>query len=133
MLHWSRRKLKPTARALLALIAALWLVAWAAPCVMAQTQPMMNHASVHCPMHDGVVNLDADDCGPVTAVSCQLPDLQSPLAAAGFGDMTVAPALLTVLPMAIAIPADTAPRRHDFFLPDIPAPPLHIRYLTLLI
>jgi len=33
----------------------------------------------------------------------------------------------------IAIPADTAPRRHDFFLPDIPAPPLHIRYLTLLI
>ena len=132
MLHWSRRKLKPTARALLALIAALWLVAWAAPCVMAQTQPMMNHASVHCPMHDGVVNLDADDCGPVTAVSCQLPDLQSPLAAA-LGDMTVTPVLLTVLPIAIVLPDNRVPLRHDFFTPDFPAPPLHIQHLTLIL
>lgn len=131
MLRWFRRKLKPIARTLLATLAALWLVAGAVPCVMAQAQ-QMDHASIHYPMHDGVVNLDADECGPVTAVSCQLPDIQSPLAAA-LGDMAVTPALLTVLPIAIVIPADTAPPRHDFFSPDIPAPPLHIQYLTLLI
>jgi len=131
MLHWSRRKLKPTARALLASIAALWLVAWAAPCVMAQPQPM-NHASVHCPMHDGVMNMDAGDCGPVTAVSCQLPDLQSPLAAA-LGDLTVTPVLLTVLPVVVALPDNSITPRHDFFSPDIPAPPLHIQHLTLIL
>ena len=131
MMHWFRRKLKPIARGLLSTLAALWLIAGAAPCVMAQTQPM-NHASVHCPMHDGGMNLDADDCGPVTAVSCQMPDLQSPLAAA-LGDMAVTPVLLTVLPVHIALPDDRVFLRHDFFAPDIPAPPLHIQHLTLIL
>ena len=135
MMCWFRRKLKPIARGLVATLASLWLVAGAAPCVMAQAHHM-DHASIHLPMHDGVgvVHTDVDDCGPVTAVSCQLPDLQSPLATA-LGDLIVPPAVLTVLPpaMTIAIPADTAPPRHDFFSPDIPAPPLRIQYLTLLI
>lgn len=133
MRHWFNRNLKPIARALLATLASLWLVAWTAPCVMAQTH-QMGHASPPCPMqHAGIYN-NADDCGPVTAVSCQLPDIQAPLAAAP-GDLTMTPALLTILPVAmtVKIPADTAPARHDFFSPDIPAPPLHIRYLTLLI
>src|SRR3972149_5338833 len=77
MMRWFHRKLKPIARTLLASLAALWLIAGIAPCVMAQPQPM-NHTSVHCPMHDGGLNMDADDCGPGTAVSCQLPDLWSP-------------------------------------------------------
>lgn len=131
MLRWFHKKLKPIARGLLATIASLWLVAGAAPCVMAQSQPM-NHGSVHCPMHDGVVNMDADECGPAMAVSCQLPDLQSPLAVA-LGDLAVTPALLTVLPVVVAVPDNSIPLRHDFFRPDIPAPPLHIQYLTLLI
>ena len=131
MMHWFRRKLKPIARTLLASLAALWLVAGAAPCVMAQSQPM-NHGSVHCPMHDGGMNLDADNCGPVTAVSCQLPDVQSPLAAA-LGDMAVTPVLLTVLPVAVTLPVNSISPRHDFFTPDIPAPPLHIQHLTLIL
>jgi hypothetical protein len=116
---------------LLAVAASLWLVASAAPCVMAQSQPM-NHASVHCPMHDSVMNMDVDNCGPVTAVSCQLPDLQSPLATA-LGDLAITPVLLTVLPVVVAVPDNSIPLRQDFFTPDIPAPPLHIRHLTLLI
>jgi hypothetical protein len=44
---------------------------------LAQSQPM-NHATTVLSMHDGGMNLDTNDCGPVTAVSCQLPDLQSP-------------------------------------------------------
>ena len=131
MMHWFRRKLKPIARTLLASLAALWLVAGAAPCVMAQSHHM-NHASVHCPMHDGGMNLDADHCGPVTAVSCQLPDLQSPLAAA-LGDMAVTPVLLTVLPVIVALPDNSISPRHDYFTPDIPAPPLHIQHLTLIL
>ena len=131
MMRWFHRKLKPIARTLLASLAALWLIAGIAPCVMAQPQPM-NHTSVHCPMHDGGLNMDADDCGPVTAVSCQLPDLQSPLAAA-LGDLAVTPVLLTVLPVVVAIPDNSIPLRHDFFRPDIPAPPLHIQHLTLIL
>ena len=131
MMHWFRRKLKPIARTLLATLASLWLVAGAAPCVMAQSHPM-NHASVHCPMHDADMNLDADHCGPVTAVSCQLPDLQSPLAAA-LGDLTVTPVLLTVLPVVVAVPDNSISLRQDFFTPDIPAPPLHIQHLTLIL
>ncbi len=131
MMHWFRRKLKPIAHTLLATLASLWLVAGAAPCVMAQSQPM-NHASVHCPMHDGGMSLDANNCDPVMAVSCQLPDLQSPLAAA-LGDLTVTPALLTVLPVVVALPENSIIPRHDFFAPDIPAPPLHIQHLTLIL
>jgi len=131
MMHWFRRKLKPIARALVATLASLWLVAATAPCVMAQSQPM-NHASVHCPMHDGSMNMDINDCGPVTAVSCKLPDLQSPLAAA-LGDLTMTPALLTVLPVVVAVPDNSIPLRKDFFTPDIPAPPLHIQNLTLIL
>lgn len=131
MLRWFHKKLKPIARVVLSTLAALWLVAGAAPCVMAQPQPM-DHVSTHCPMHDGIVNMDASDCGPVTTVSCQLPDFQSPLSAA-LGDLAVTPALLTVMPVVVAVPDNNMPLRHDFFTPDIPAPPLHIRYLTLLI
>lgn len=130
-MRWFYKNRKSVARGLLAVAASLWLVAAAAPCVMAQSHPM-NHASVHCPMHDGGMNLDADHCGPVTAVSCQLPDLQSPLAAA-LGDLAVTPALLTVLPVAVALPDNSIPPRHDFFTPDIPAPPLHIQHLTLIL
>jgi hypothetical protein len=125
MMHWFRRKLKPIARGLLATVASLWLVAGAAPCVMAQSQPM-NH------IHDAGMNLDADDCGPVTALSCQLPDINSP-ATVAFGDMAVTPVLLTVLPVAIALPDNRVPPRHDFFTPDFPAPPLHIQHLTLIL
>jgi hypothetical protein len=131
MLRWFHKKLKPIARGLLSTLGALWLIAGIAPCVMAQPQPM-NHVSVHCPMHHGVVNMDADNCGPAMAVSCQLPDLQSPLTAA-LGDLAVTPALLTVLPVVVAVPDNSIPLRHDFFAPDIPAPPLHIQHLTLIL
>jgi hypothetical protein len=131
MMRWFHKKLKPIARGLLSTLVALWLVAGIAPCVMAQSQPM-NHGSVQCPMHNGVMNMDADNCGPVTAVSCQLPDLQSPLAAA-LSDMAVTPALLTVLPVVVALPDNSITPRHDFFSPDIPAPPLHIQHLTLIL
>lgn len=131
MMRWFHKKLKLIARGLLSTLAALWLVAGIAPCVMAQPQPM-EHGSVHCPKHGGSMNMDANNCDPVTAVSCQLPDLQSPLAAA-LGDLAVTPVLLTVLPVVVALPDNSISPRHDFFTPDFPAPPLHIQYLTLIL
>lgn len=131
MMNWFRRKLKPIARVLLSTLALLWMIAGAAPCVMAETHPM-HHGSVHCPMHDGGMNLNADDCGPAMAISCQMPDLQSPLAAA-LGDMAVTPILLTVLPVVVAVPDNSISSRYDFLVPDIPSPPLHIRHLTLIL
>jgi hypothetical protein len=131
MLRWFHKKLKPIARGLLATISTLWLVTAAAPCVMAQTDPI-DHGSVHCPMHDGVKKMDADHCGPVTAMSCQMPDINSP-ATVAFGNMAMVPTLLTVLPVVVAVPDNNISLRQDFFTPDIPAPPLHIQHLTLIL
>jgi hypothetical protein len=131
MLRWFHKKLKPIARGLLATIATLWLVTSAAPCVMAQSHPI-NHGSVHCPMHDGVKNIDADHCSPVTAISCHMPDINSP-ATVAFGNIAVTPALLTVMPVVVAVPDNSIPLQQDFFMPDIPAPPLHILNLTLIL
>ena len=131
MMHWFRRKLKPIARGLLAVIASLWLVAEATPCVMAQPCAMA-HDAVHCPMQDGGMNKDAGDCGPVTMVSCQMPDINSP-ATVAFGDMAVTPVLLVLLPVVVALPDNSIALQHDFFSSNIPAPPLRIQYQSLLI
>ena len=134
MLRWFRRKLKPIGRGLLAMGALLWLVAAAAPCVMAQTHPA-NPASTPCSMSQGMAHAaaaDMKDCGPVTAVSCQLPDINTPLAAA-LGDFAVTPVLLTTLPVSIILPPTRQHPQNDFYTPDIPAPPLHIQHLTLIL
>ena len=131
MLHWIRKKLKPVARGTLAMVASLWFVAAAAPCVMAQPQHM-DQASVHCPDHEGMVASDMNDCGPVTALNCTLPDTASPIAAA-LDQVAATPVLLTLLPVSTYLPPSAQHPRYDFFSPDIPTPPLRIRYLTLLI
>jgi hypothetical protein len=47
--------------------------------------------------------------------------------------MAVTPALLTVLPVVVVLSANSLSPQHDFFSPDIPAPPLHIQHLTLIL
>ena len=131
MLHWFRKKLKPHGRGVLAALASLWLVAAAVPCVMAQPHPM-DHVSSHCPMHQGTTSMDASDCGPVTSVNCQLPDVNTPLAAA-LDHATATPALLTVLPVSVILPDTGQQPRQIHLTPDIPAPPLHIQHLTLIL
>lgn len=137
MLHWFRTELKTLARGTLALAGLLWLIAAGAPCVMAQT-PVPDPAPSHCPehakhKHQHIGHSAMPDCGPATTINCQLPDTGTPLAA-GFGDFAMTPMLLTTLPAPFLLPSNGDQRhRHDFLTPDIPAPPLHIRYLTLLI
>ena len=131
MLRWIRRKLKPLARGTLATVALLWFVAGVAPCVMAQPHHM-DHASMHCPNHQGMAPSDVNDCGPVTALNCKLPVTGSPITAA-LDHVAAAPVLLALLPVSIYLPPTAQHPRYDFFSPDIPAPPLHIRNLTLLL
>ena len=133
-MHWFRKNQKSIARGLLAVAASMWLVTATAPCVMAQTHPA-DPASIPCSMGKGMTHADiADmkDCGPVTAANCKLPDLNTPLAAA-LGNLAATPVLLTTLPVSVILAQTREPPRHDFFTPDIPAPPLHIQHLTLIL
>lgn len=133
-MHWSNKNRKSVARGLLAMAASLWLIAAAAPCVMAQ-MPVPDPVSSYCPehaKHQGNGHSAMPECGPAAAINCQLPDTGTPLAS-GFGDFAMTPLLLATLPVPAFLP-DTGQRpRRDFLNPDIPTPPLHIRYLTLLI
>ena len=131
MLRWFYKKLKPLAGGLLGTIAALWLMAAAAPCVMAQSNEM-NHAPVHCLISQDSVHTYNNDCGPAATVNCQLPDVNSPIAAA-HGNYAITPALLVLLPVPSDLPDAGKYLQHGLFAPDIPGQPLHIRHLTLLI
>ena len=134
MLHWFHTELKTLARGTLALAGALWLIAAGAPCVMAQ-MPAQTPAPSHCPehaKHNGAGHSTMPDCGPVTAINCQLPDTGTPLAT-GFADFAMTPVLLNTLPVPVMLSDNGQPPQPDFFTPDIHAPPLHIQYLTLIL
>ncbi|MCR4347624.1 MAG: hypothetical protein NUV55_10560 [Sulfuricaulis sp.] len=134
MLHWFLTELKTIGRSTLALAGVLWLIAAGAPCVMAQTSAPDSVPS-HCPehaKHNGAGHAVMPDCGPVTAINCQLPDTGTPLAAS-LGDFAMTPVLLVTLPVPVMLSDNGQQPRPDFFAPDIHAPPLHIRYLKLIL
>ncbi len=131
MLHWFHKNLKPMARALSAVVASLWLMAAVAPCAMAQAQTM-DYAERYA-MMQSMAQAGMKDCNPITTVSCQLPDINSPTATS-LGDFAVTPILLSTLPISfILAPQTVQPPRQDFYKPNIPAPPLHIQHLTLIL
>jgi hypothetical protein len=104
MLHWFHTELKSLARGTLALAGVLWLITATAPCVMAQ-MPDSDPAPNHCPehaKHNGAGHAAMPDCDPVTALNCQLPDSDTPLAA-GFGDFAMTPVLLVTLPVPVLL------------------------------
>ncbi len=132
MLHWFRRKLKPVARCLLATIVSLWVVIAAAPCAMAAPSHEMDHTAIPCPFSASMAHMNAKDCPFVAAVNCKLLNVNSPITAAL--DHTVAtPALFTRLPVSVVLSDTGQHPRRDFLTPDVPAPPLHILHLTLII
>ncbi|MHB8455753.1 MAG: hypothetical protein ACYDDO_13915 [Acidiferrobacterales bacterium] len=132
MLHWFRRKLKPVARGLLATVASLWVVIAVAPCAMAAPSHEMDHAAIPCPFNTGMAHMSANDCHTVTVMNCKLPNINSPITTAL--EHTVAtPALLARLPVSMVLPDTAQHPRRDFLTPDVPAPPLHILHLTLII
>lgn len=134
MLRWHRNKLKTLGRGVLALAGSLWLIAAATPCVVAQTVDKYTDFR-QCPVHVKHSETEpsvVSQCCPVAAIDCQIPQTGTPLTVA-FGSFAVAPVLLTTLPVTIVQPDAVRYQRQDILAPDIPAPPLHIRHLTLLI
>jgi len=132
MLRWFHRRLKPLGRGVLATAVSLWLVAAVTPCVMAQPEPA-TPVSVPCSMDKNMVHASMKDCGPTMTMKCKLHDINPPTTSSIAGDHAVTPTVLTVLPVSSVL-SGTVPRlRPGFATPDIPAPPLHIRHLTLLI
>lgn len=96
----SRNHQKRTARGLLAVVAGLWLLAAAAPCIAAQTQVCPpDTLNSHCPADHTAALAAADNCDALAALNCRLPNPNPPSSALDIP----APApllLLQTLPLA---------------------------------
>lgn len=91
-----RKGVRRTTHSLLALMAGTWLLAAAAPCVMAQPAPMPADHAGCCP--DKALP-PAADCDTLSALDCQLPKPVPPSATFDLPVPTVA--LLYTLPTAL--------------------------------
>jgi hypothetical protein len=129
MLGLSRKNRFRTAQTLLTLLGSLWLLAAAAPCVM---------AAPHCPpgMAGDCQSMDqqglsvAGDCDALTAVDCQSADEVQLAATTPVMDFSVVPVRLHGLPAAAALHTPHAPDRYATV---ILSPPLNLQHAVLLI
>jgi hypothetical protein len=102
MIRLSRKHRKHTTRGLLAVVAGLWLLASAAPCVMAQPMAYpQDTAGNHCPNETPHALVAADNCDALAALNCRLPDPNPPSATLDLP--APAPMLLQTLPAAPAV------------------------------
>lgn len=119
MLLGTRKSLRRTARALLALVAGAWLFAAVAPCTMAQSMPVPADVMDCCPDHMAPVAM-APDCDMLAAFDCQKPQPTPPSASTDVPVST--PVLLYTLPLALDPPLPQADR--PYARADGPPPPL---------
>ena len=129
MLGLSRKIRTRTAQTLLALVGGLWLLAAAAPCVM---------AAPHCPMgmagdcssmdHPGMAA--AGDCDVLVAVDCQSSGEERLAATTPVMDFSVVPVRLHNLPPVAAL---HTPHNPDRYAAVILFPPLNLQNAVLLI
>mgnify|MGYP003452963979 FL=1 len=127
--HLRRR----TTQGLLAVLAGLWLLAAAAPCVM---------AAPHCPhgMSDDCDSMNLhqqaaiDDCETLQAVDCQNGQTDVLAANIPFADFSVLPVLLFTLPHDALSNTERAQRvAPDRYAFDLYPPPLRLQYSVFLI
>ena len=98
MFGFSRTIRRRTARGLLTLVSGLWLLATAAPCVMAATHcPGMN--GVPCESMDHALPADID-CDSLQAIDCQRADVALTDRNAT-PDLQIVPVLLTTVSPAV--------------------------------
>ncbi len=101
MLFGNRNGIRRTARALLALMAGAWLLAAAAPCVMAAPMPMPADVMDCCPDHMAPAAM-TPDCDMLAALDCQQPKPTPPSASIDVPAST--PVLLYTLPLTLDPP-----------------------------
>ena len=102
MIHLGRKHQKRTARGLLATLAGVWLLAAAAPCVLAQPPACPPDMVGHHYPHESQPALDAaDNCDALAALNCRLPNPNPPSAALDIPVPT--PVLLQTFPMVLDV------------------------------
>jgi hypothetical protein len=129
MLGLSRKVRFRTAQTLLALMGSLWLLAAAAPCVMAASHCPHGMAG-DCPSMDQPGLSAAGDCDTLTAVDCQSSDEQRLAATTPVMDFSVVPVRLHSLPVIAAL---HTPHTPDRYATVILSPPLNLQHAVLLI
>lgn len=129
MLGLSRKVRFRTAQTLLALMGSLWLLAAAAPCVMAAPHCPPGMAS-DCPSTDLPGLSAADDCDVLAAVDCQRSSEVRLAATTPVMDFSVVPVRLHGLPVAAALHTTPTPDRYATV---ILSPPLNLQHAVLLI
>ena len=114
---------------MLALLGSLWLLAAAAPCVMAADQCPHAMAGDSAPMdHPGMPA--ASDCGELTALDCQSSGEERLAAVSPVMDFSVVPVRLHGLPIVATLHTSLAPDRYATV---ILSPPLNLQHAVLLI
>lgn len=129
MLALSNKIRQRTARAVLALVGGLWLVAAAAPCVATMsTCPMdMSNDCLNTTGQDRTTN---PDCTTLNAVDCQTSHEERLVVTPPVLDFTMVPARLYSLP---ALPILSPAHVPDRYATVILYPPLNLQNAVLLI
>jgi hypothetical protein len=128
MIGLSLRTRRHTARGLLTLLASLWLLTAAAPCVMAAS---------HCPNVNGepcesmVRNTGSTECDNLQAVDCQREDVA--LSGATTFDTQPVPVLLARAPATATQPVPVLALDPDRLARQLSPPPLYLQHAVLLI
>jgi len=129
MLGLSRKVRFRTAQTLLALMGSLWLLAAAAPCVMAAPHCPPGMAG-DCPSMDHPGMSVDSDCSTLAAVDCQSSGEERLAATTPVMDFSVVPVRLHGLPVAALLHTPHAPDRYATV---ILSPPLNLQHAVLLI
>jgi hypothetical protein len=130
MLQRLRRHLPTFARLMLGVVGGVWLTAAAAPCVMAA--PCVPPPEPACHQAPAAPADHGPQCPASGAIDCQLPTSYSPAAFDLTDHLPVLP--VTTVPPLATLPAD--PHRSWRGTPHaggVPAPPLYLQHLALLL
>jgi len=130
MLGLTRKIRYRTAQTILALVGGLWLLAAAAPCVMAAPHSGMN---APCEGTDHAALPAAPNCDSLQAIDCQSNDisLTERLTVPDF--TALPPRLLTIAPVSILLPQNALRPDAQRFALRLSPPPLYLQHNVFLI
>jgi hypothetical protein len=129
MFGLSRTTRRRTAKGLLALMSGLWLLAAAAPCVMA-APPCLGTGGAPCQSADSAA---MPDCDALEAVDCRRADANLTDRVALPDLSALPPRLLTVASVAVQPVSNPPPADAERFVLRLASPPLYLRHAALLI
>lgn len=135
MLGLNRRTRRTTAKGLLALMSGVWLLAAAAPCVMA-SMPCPNMGDVSCepaatPASQATL-APAPNCESLQAIDCQTPNVALTERVA-LADFTALPPVLNAAPRVSSAAAGAIHTDPQRLVLRLSPPPLYLQHGTLLI